>query len=124
MSMNGVTFAREAVLNNLTDSLLETELTADMFAPERFAGNAARLLDCVSRFRHIGELIDDNPEYATNLGLDRGARSGLSSQLTAISPDAIRHDRDKAISRWSTLRAFDQTGLSQARKHCACKFRV
>ncbi|MNK31876.1 hypothetical protein D3C87_503200 [compost metagenome] len=58
--------------------------------------------------------IDDNPEYATNLGLDRGARSGLSSRLTAVSPDAIRHDRDKAISRWATLRAFDQTGLSQA----------
>jgi len=58
--------------------------------------------------------IDDNPEYATNLGLDRGARSGLSSKLTAISPAAIRADRDKAISRWATLRAFDQTGLSQA----------
>jgi len=58
--------------------------------------------------------IDDNPEYATNLGLDRGARSSLSSKLTAISPDAIRADRDKAISRWSTLRAFDQTGLSEA----------
>ncbi|MGH7027932.1 DUF885 domain-containing protein [Brevundimonas sp.] len=58
--------------------------------------------------------IDDNPEYATNLGLDRGARAGLSSQLTAISPDAIRKDRDKAISRWATLRAFDQTGLSEA----------
>ncbi|WP_436355953.1 DUF885 domain-containing protein [Brevundimonas sp. CEF1] len=58
--------------------------------------------------------IDDNPEYATNLGLDRGARSSLSSKLTTISPDAIRHDRDKAISRWATLRAFDQTGLSEA----------
>ena len=58
--------------------------------------------------------IDDNPEYATNLGLDRGARSGLSSRLTAISPAAIRADRDKAISRWATLRAFDQTGLSEA----------
>ncbi len=58
--------------------------------------------------------IDDNPEYATNLGLDRGARAGLSSQLTAVSPDAIRADRDKAISRWASLRAFDQTGLSQA----------
>ncbi|HEY1073239.1 DUF885 domain-containing protein, partial [Brevundimonas sp.] len=58
--------------------------------------------------------VDDNPEYATNLGLDRGARSSLSSKLTAVSPAAIRQDRDKAISRWATLRAFDQTGLSEA----------
>jgi uncharacterized protein (DUF885 family) len=58
--------------------------------------------------------IDESPERATNLGLDKGARAGLSSQLSEAGPDAIRKDRDKAISRWATLRAFDQTGLSEA----------
>ena len=58
--------------------------------------------------------IDESPERATNLGLDKGARAGLSSKLGEAGPDAIRKDRDKAISRWATLRAFDQTGLSEA----------
>ncbi|MEG1029834.1 MAG: DUF885 domain-containing protein, partial [Brevundimonas sp.] len=58
--------------------------------------------------------IDDAPERATNLGLDKGARAGLSSKLSEAGPEAIRKDRDKAVSRWATLRAFDQTGLSEA----------
>ncbi|WP_447908868.1 DUF885 domain-containing protein [Brevundimonas bullata] len=58
--------------------------------------------------------VDEAPERATNLGLDRGARAGLSSKLSEAGPEAIRKDRDKAVSRWATLRAFDQTGLSQA----------
>ncbi|CAM2858736.1 DUF885 family protein [Brevundimonas diminuta] len=58
--------------------------------------------------------IDESPERATNLGLDKGARAGLSSRLSEAGPDAIRKDRDKAISRWAELRAFDQTGLSEA----------
>ncbi|MFC5372326.1 DUF885 domain-containing protein [Brevundimonas faecalis] len=58
--------------------------------------------------------IDEAPEYATNLGLDRGARAGLASKLSEADPAAIRKDRDKAINRWAMLRAFDQTGLSQA----------
>ncbi len=58
--------------------------------------------------------IDESPERATNLGLDKGARAGLSSKLSEAGPDAIRKDRDKAISRWAELRAFDQTGLSEA----------
>ena len=58
--------------------------------------------------------IDESPERATNLGLDKGARAGLSSKLSEAGPDAIRKDRDKAVNRWAELRAFDQTGLSEA----------
>lgn len=58
--------------------------------------------------------IDESPERATNLGLDKGVRAGLSSKLSEAGPDAIRKDRDKAVSRWATLRAFDRTGLSEA----------
>ncbi|MBN9481373.1 MAG: DUF885 family protein, partial [Bordetella sp.] len=58
--------------------------------------------------------IDESPERATNLGLDKGARAGLSSRLSEAGPDAIRKDRDKAIRRWAELSAFDRTGLSEA----------
>ncbi|MDP1108984.1 hypothetical protein, partial [Klebsiella pneumoniae] len=37
--------------------------------------------------------IDESPERATNLGLDKGARAGLSSRLSEAGPDAIRKDR-------------------------------
>ncbi|WP_024354560.1 DUF885 domain-containing protein [Brevundimonas naejangsanensis] len=58
--------------------------------------------------------IDEAPERATNLGLDKGARAGLSSKLSEAGPDAIRKDREKAIKRWDELKAFDQKGLSEA----------
>ncbi len=58
--------------------------------------------------------IDENPEGATNLGLDRGARAALSAKLSEAGPAAIRKDRQKAVSRWAQLDAFDQSGLSPA----------
>ncbi|MGE7199070.1 DUF885 domain-containing protein [Brevundimonas naejangsanensis] len=58
--------------------------------------------------------IDEAPERATNLGLDKDARAGLSSKLSEAGPDAIRRDREKAIKRWDELKAFDQKGLSEA----------
>ena len=58
--------------------------------------------------------IDESPERATNLGLDRGARAGLSSRLSEAGPEAIRKDRAKAVDRWGHLRSFDQAGLSPA----------
>lgn len=58
--------------------------------------------------------IDEAPERATNLGLDRGARADLSSKLSEAGPDAIRKDREKAVIRWATLQTLDRTGLSDA----------
>lgn len=58
--------------------------------------------------------IDEAPERATNLGLDKDARAGLSSKLSEAGPDAIRKDREKAIKCWDELKAFDQKGLSEA----------
>ncbi|MFN3838380.1 MAG: DUF885 domain-containing protein [Brevundimonas sp.] len=56
--------------------------------------------------------VDDNPERATSLGLDRGARAGLSSRLGEAGPDAVRKDRRKATDRWTRLQGFDQASLS------------
>lgn len=58
--------------------------------------------------------IDERPERATNLGLDKDARASLSSKLSEAGPDAIRKDREKAVRRWDELKAFDQKGLSEA----------
>lgn len=58
--------------------------------------------------------IDESPERATNLGLDKDARAGLSAKLSEAGPDAIRKDREKAVKRWDELKAFDQKGLTEA----------
>lgn len=60
--------------------------------------------------------IDDSPESATNLGLDRGERAGLSSKLSDYSATAWRDERAQAIARNTELKAFDQSGLTDAGK--------
>ncbi|MFN3399783.1 MAG: hypothetical protein ACK4Z4_05540, partial [Ferrovibrio sp.] len=49
--------------------------------------------------RWFDEDIDRSPETATNLGLDRGARAGLSSRLSDVSDSAWRETRARAIQR-------------------------
>jgi len=98
--------------------LLLTAAATAMAAPS-LAQAAAAVTDADTRLNALLDGwfeadIDESPERATNLGLDKGARAGLSSKLSEAGPDAIRKDRDKAISRWAELRAFDQTGLSEA----------
>ena len=96
-----------------------TAVAAPSLAPD-LARAAAAVSDADTRLNALLDGwfeadIDESPERATNLGLDKGARAGLSSKLSEAGPGAIRKDRDKAISRWATLRAFDQTGLSRPR---------
>ncbi|MFS0740931.1 DUF885 family protein [Brevundimonas sp. 3P9-tot-E] len=98
--------------------LLLTAAATAVAAPS-LAQAAAAVIDADARLNALLDGwfeadIDESPERATNLGLDKGARAGLSSKLSEAGPDAIRKDRDKAVSRWAELRAFDQTGLSEA----------
>ncbi len=58
--------------------------------------------------------INDSPERATNLGLDKGDRAALASQLSGAGPDDILKDRRKATDRWAQLQALDVSGLSPA----------
>ena len=60
--------------------------------------------------------IDESPERATNLGLDRGARAGLSSRLSEAGPEAIRKDRAKAVDRWGHLRRLRPGGSFAGRR--------
>lgn len=76
--------------------------------------------------RWFDEDIENAPESATNLGLDRGARAGLSSKLTDRSEAAWRTERARAVERDRTLRAFDQTDLGEAGRinHAIAAFRA
>ncbi|WP_312814168.1 DUF885 family protein [Brevundimonas sp.] len=58
--------------------------------------------------------VDESPERATGLGLDKGNRAHLSHKLSEVSLKAREEDRAKALSRWQAIRTFDQTGLSEA----------
>lgn len=60
--------------------------------------------------------VDESPERATGLGLDKGARAPLAYKLSEGGLEAREKDRAKAIARWSEIRQFDQTGLSEAGK--------
>lgn len=71
--------------------------------------------------------IDASPESATNLGLDRGARAGLSSQLSDRNEAEWRRERTQAVERWRVFRSFGGTdGLSEAGKvnHAVAAFRA
>lgn len=58
------------------------------------------------------EDVDSSPEMATNLGLDRGDRAGLSSKLSDRSWEAWMVDRSTARNRQAALAAVDRAGLS------------
>ena len=76
--------------------------------------------------RWFDEDIESSPETATNLGLDRGARAGLSSRLSDVSDTAWRADRAQAIQRDRILRDFDQRSLTEAGRvnHAIAAFRA
>ena len=66
--------------------------------------------------RWFEENVDLSPEYATNLGLDRGARAHLAGQLRQIGPADAEADRARARARWAEIRTVSDEGLSdQAR---------
>ena len=56
----------------------------------------------------------ESPERATGLGLDKGKLSYLSHQLSENGLEERAKDRAKSVSRWNELKAFDQSGLSEA----------
>jgi len=71
--------------------------------------------------------IDQSPESATNLGLDRGARAGLSSKLTDYSTVAWQAERAEAVERLRVFRAFggpdDLSGAGKV-NHAIAAFRI
>lgn len=71
--------------------------------------------------------VEQSPETATNLGLDRGARAGLSSKLSDYSAAAWWGERAEAVERHRVFRAFGgPDDLSPAGKvnHAVAAFRL
>lgn len=60
----------------------------------------------------FNEDLDKAPTFATNLGLDTGARAALRGQLSEASLEEVRADRDRAVARDSQLTAFNRDSLS------------
>jgi len=64
--------------------------------------------------RWFDEDIDENPGFATALGLDTGARAALRGRLGDASQAKTEADRAKAVRRARELQAFGGAGLSPA----------
>ncbi|HEY0447458.1 MAG TPA: DUF885 family protein [Allosphingosinicella sp.] len=62
----------------------------------------------------FNEDLRDNPQFATNLGLDVGELAPLRGQLGEESLAEVRLDREKAVARHAQLRSFGRAGLSPA----------
>lgn len=66
--------------------------------------------------RWFEENVDLSPEYATNLGLDRGARAGLAGRLRQVGLADAQADRERARARWAEIQTVSDTGLSDQAK--------
>jgi uncharacterized protein (DUF885 family) len=58
------------------------------------------------------EDLVENPTFATNLGLDTGARAALRGQLGEASLAEVESDRARARERYRAIQGFDRGGLS------------
>ncbi|MFN3669814.1 MAG: DUF885 domain-containing protein [Brevundimonas sp.] len=66
--------------------------------------------------RWFEENVDLSPEYATGLGLDRGARAALSGQLRQSGIADAAADRARARARWAEIQTVSPDGLSDQAK--------
>ena len=60
----------------------------------------------------FNENVDENPEQASSLGLDKGARAGLKSQLGDYSAEGKLKRQARQKDRLARLRAIDRKALS------------
>ena len=72
-------------------------------------GDALKLLDSVA-----GNLLQLQPESATSLGIDTGARVGLRSQLADRSAEGQQRLAAQVRTDLERVKAFNATGLSHA----------
>ncbi|MES2343466.1 MAG: DUF885 family protein, partial [Pseudomonadota bacterium] len=66
--------------------------------------------------RIFEDQVDDSPERATSLGLDKGARAALKGQLDEVSTAAREARLAKVRTRVAALNGIDRTALSTASK--------
>lgn len=66
--------------------------------------------------RMFETLVDDSPEFATQLGMDKGPRAALKSKLDDASTAAKQRRLERSRGWVRELRAIDRTKLSPASK--------
>ncbi|KQT33805.1 twin-arginine translocation pathway signal [Sphingomonas sp. Leaf412] len=86
-------------------------LSATAALPVR-AETAADRVAMTSLDRQAEALMAAYPEYATQLGIDKGARAALKARLTDRSAAAEARRRDDAVARLAAVRALPRDGLS------------
>jgi uncharacterized protein (DUF885 family) len=64
--------------------------------------------------RWFDEDLAENPQQATNLGLDSGERAVLRGRLRSQSIAHAEEERAEAVARYAELRRFGRRGLSEA----------
>lgn len=99
---------RRALLGSAAAAGLAAAAPALAFARDEDARFDALLL------REFEQGLDRNPEGATSLGLDVGARAGLRAHLTDRSLEAFARDAERAAAHLADLRAVDVAALSPA----------
>jgi uncharacterized protein (DUF885 family) len=75
-------------------------------------GEDAKLRALLDKFYYEG--VDENPEFATGLGLDKGERAPLKSQLNDYSAQGKINRLGRQRDRLLRLRTIDRTKLSEA----------
>jgi uncharacterized protein (DUF885 family) len=60
------------------------------------------------------ETLRESPEYASNLGLDKGANADLASRLSDLSAAGIARGKARNADQLRRLLAFDPSGLGDA----------
>ncbi len=91
-----------------------TAFTAALPALAQPAGNDAKLRALLDRFFY--DRIGDNPEGATRLGLDTGARAALRSKLNDGSAKGVAADLARSKRELAELKAIDPATLSSTAK--------
>lgn len=104
---------RRRLLITAAGVALLTPLCATAQMPSAPLGEADTKLDALLT-EWFYQNLEDSPQNATNLGLDRGERAHLAGKLRDLGPEANARNRQQARDRWETLRSYDETGLSDA----------
>lgn len=78
------------------------------------AGEDGKLLALFDAF--FNESVDESPEQATSLGLDKGARAALKGQLSDASQAGHARRLARTADQLKRLRAIDRAALSENRQ--------
>ncbi|QXQ07529.1 DUF885 family protein [Sphingosinicellaceae bacterium] len=98
----------------LTTSALAAAATALPAAVIAATSEDARLAALLDAFYYEG--VDESPEQASSLGLDKGPRAALKSQLNDYSADGKSKRLVRQKDRLARLHVIDRNALSEAPK--------